>query len=951
MAAAVVSGAEEEEEAAARKEKAAAGGEGAGTTAGGGGDSDEDDEDVYEVEKILDVKTEDGKILYKVRWKGYSPDDDTWEPEEHLEDCREVLLEFRKKIVDSKPKPVKKEIQKLPLNDDLFEADSEADSDWQSDTKGDMSPKKKKKKYKEKEDKSQDEMQKKKSKSAKGKEKPALECENSSDSLASDSKPKKRTSDSKEDTKDSKKQRREDLKDTSKKKGEIKDGKKKMKEEPKENKSLQKGKFSRQQLDAESSMLDDLFSEVADFKTPDFDSDSSGEKQKTSAGKDPLEEENVPRVSAWQLDSSASSDDSSEVRVRRKKKKHLKSEELEDSRKVDKNLERKNAHKKQKMADKVKAEADNKRPATPSPLQKGVKLSADERGRKSTDSAGEVSNNSKLKIKETKSSPSYAKDVSLKSTAVESKEKNVNTRADEEKVKERSFQHSIGENVFEKFILDSEYSKGGNTDSKKNIFKSEPNTDDIPKERSTLSKEKEAKKGESKEKLLKRLVSEKEEKGKKDVKGLKSLKEVKSALGGFSISSEEKNEYLENRKREESGQDYRSSEAFKSKDKQPHSRSTRDETDTWAYIAAEGDQDVTEDNSDAKQQTVNLGMDMQLERLTLEDFQKHLDGEDENDSAAEAISPAQLRDAVKNGQYAVVKMALNSNEEYNLDQEDASGMTLVMLAAAGGHDDIIRLLIRKGAKVNCKQKNGTTALILAAEKNNLTTAAILLEAGAYVNLQQNNGETALMKACRRGNYDLVRLMIESGADCNISSKHQTSALHFAKQYNNLQVQELLTSHLATLSRVAEDTIKEYFEARLILMEPVLDIACHRLCEGPDYSSEFTYKPPQTVPEGSGILLFIFHANFCGNVVAARLCGPCGVQAVVLNDKFQFPVFLPHRAFHPSWNEQFSSRMFQDSHFIYSFSPIPGLNKLFIRLVEAPTAKVKLLIGAYRVQLP
>ncbi|XP_033002170.1 M-phase phosphoprotein 8 isoform X2 [Lacerta agilis] len=927
MAAAVVSGAEEE---AARKEKAAAGGEGAAAEGSGGGlDSDEDEDDVYEVEKILDVKTEDGKVLYKVRWKGYSPDDDTWEPEEHLEDCREVLLEFRKKIVDSKPKPVKKEIQKLPLNDDLFEADSEADSDWQSDTKGDMSPKKKKKKHKEKEDKSQDEMQKKKSKSAKGKERPALECENSSDSLASDSKPKKRTSDSKEDTKDSKKPRREDLKDTSKKKGEIKDGKKKIKEEPKENKYLQKGKFSTQQLDAESSMLEDLFSEVADF-----DSDSSGEKQKTSAGKDPLEEENVPCVSRWQLDSSTSSDDSSEVRVGKKKKKHVKSEELEDSRKVDKNLEKKHTHKKQKMVDKVKAvaEADNKRPATPAPLQKGVKLSADERGRKSTDSAGEVSNNSKLKIKETKSSPSYAKDVSLKSTAVESKEKNINSRADEEKVKERPFQHSVGENVFEKFILGFENSKGGNTVSKKNTFKSDPNTDDIPKERSTLSKEKEAKKSESKEKLLKRFDSEKEEKGKKDLKGLKSLKEFKSALGGFSISPEEKNEYLDNRKKEESGQDYRSSEAFKSKDKQPYSRSTRDETDTWAYIAAEGDHYVIEDNSDAKQQTVNLGMDMQLERLTLEDFQKHLDGEDENDSAAEAISPAQLRDAVKNGQYAMVKRALNSNEEYNLDHEDASGMTLVMLAAAGGHDDIIRFLIRKGAKVNCQQKNGTTALILAAEKNNLTTAAILLEAGAYVNLQQNNGETALMKACRRGNYDLVRLMIESGADCNISSKHQTSALHFAKQYNNLQVQELLTSHLATLSRVAEDTIREYFEARLILMEPVLDIACHRLCEGPDYSSEFTYKPPQNVPEGSGILLFIFHANFFGKLVVARLCGPCGVQAVVLNDKFQFPVFL-------------------DSHFIYSFSPIPGLNKLFIRLVEAPTAKVKLLIGAYRVQLP
>lgn len=73
--------------------------------------------------------------------------------------------------------------------------------------------------------------------------------------------------------------------------------------------------------------------------------------------------------------------------------------------------------------------------------------------------------------------------------------------------------------------------------------------------------------------------------------------------------------------------------------------------------------------------------------------------------------------------------------------------------------------------------------------------------------------------------------------------------------------------------------------------------------------------------GSGILLFIFHANFLGKDVIARLCGPCSVQAVILNDKFQLPVFL-------------------DSHFVYSFSPVAGFNKLFIRLTEAPSAKVR-----------
>ncbi|XP_026530877.1 M-phase phosphoprotein 8 isoform X1 [Notechis scutatus] len=960
--AAAVSGAEEEKEAMAAKPPAdgrtgesgmqpgtatVAAGAGGGGGGGGGGESEEEEEEnVYEVEKILDMKTEDGEVKYKVRWKGYAPDDDTWEPEEHLKDCKEVLLEFRKKMLDNKSKPVKKEIQKLPLNDDLFEADSEADSDWQSDTKGDRSPKKKKKKSKDREDKSQDEMQKKKNKLGKVKEKPFLECENSSDSLASDSKPKKRTSESKEEIKDSKKQRREDIKDNNKKK-ESKDGKKKMKEESKENKHMQKGKHSINHLDGESSMQDDSFSQAADFESEDLDSDSSEEKHKTPSGKYWLEE-----VSVHQADSTSSTDDSSEIRVKKKKKKRKKSAELDENRKVDKSLEKKSTQKKQKVPEKTKAapEVENKRPFISAPAQKPLKLSVDERGCRPNDTGGEGSNNTKWKSKEAKAVQSYGGNMLQKAAIPESKEKNTNWRSDEEKIKEKPSQYSLGENLFEKFIMDMEGSKGGSMVVKKNLSKIELNVEEIPKERGTLPKEKETKKSEIKEKLQKKLDSEKEEKNRKEQRQFKSLKEIRSAFDVFSICSEEKNEYLDSRKKEESAHEPRSTDEFRLKDKQGYSRTSRDETDTWAYIAAEGDHDITEDSSDTRQQTMSLGMDMQLEWLSLEDFQKHLDGEDEEHSTKDVISSVQLRDAVKNGNYTMVKMALNSNEEYNLDQEDSSGMTLVMLAAAGGHDDILRLLIRKGAKVNCRQKNGTTALIHAAEKNNLTTAALLLEAGAHVNVQQKNGETALMKACKRGNYDIVRLMIENGADCNISSKHQSNAVHFAKQCNNLSVSELLRSHLAMLTRVAEETIREYFEARLSLMEPIFDIACHLLCEGPDYSSEFTYKAPQNVPEGSGILLFIFHANFLANDVIARLCGPCSVQAVVLNDKFQLPVFLPNRACHPAPTEQLTQRILQDSHFIYSFSPIQGLNKLFIRLAEAPTAKVKLLIAAYRVQL-
>ncbi|KAK0144745.1 M-phase phosphoprotein 8 [Merluccius polli] len=133
----------------------------------------------------------------------------------------------------------------------------------------------------------------------------------------------------------------------------------------------------------------------------------------------------------------------------------------------------------------------------------------------------------------------------------------------------------------------------------------------------------------------------------------------------------------------------------------------------------------------------------------------------------------------------------NSSAEW--DAPDSSGMSLSMLAAAGGQDDILRLLIRKGVRVNGRQKNGTTALMHAAEKNFLTTVAILLEAGCHVNAQTLGGETALMKACKRGNADIVRLLLDYGGDCNILSRHKNTAY----VSNNLTVCDLIKDHSAT----------------------------------------------------------------------------------------------------------------------------------------------------------
>lgn len=60
------------------------------------GDAGTSDDEEYEVEAIVAKRTRSGKVEYRVRWRGYGKEDDTWEELGNLSHAKELINEFRR---------------------------------------------------------------------------------------------------------------------------------------------------------------------------------------------------------------------------------------------------------------------------------------------------------------------------------------------------------------------------------------------------------------------------------------------------------------------------------------------------------------------------------------------------------------------------------------------------------------------------------------------------------------------------------------------------------------------------------------------------------------------------------------------------------------------------------------------------------------------------------------
>ena len=162
-----------------------------------------------------------------------------------------------------------------------------------------------------------------------------------------------------------------------------------------------------------------------------------------------------------------------------------------------------------------------------------------------------------------------------------------------------------------------------------------------------------------------------------------------------------------------------------------------------------------------------------------------------------------LHMASRNGHKDVVKVLIKNGARVNASNQNR--VTALMYAAQNGHKDVVEaLLIGKGADVNATDSYNRTALMIAAKYGHKDVVEALIGRGAKVNATDSYDHTALMIAAKYGHKDVVEVLIKNGSRVNASNQNRVTALMYAAQYGHKDVVKALIGKSAKVNAKASN---------------------------------------------------------------------------------------------------------------------------------------------------
>lgn len=152
----------------------------------------------------------------------------------------------------------------------------------------------------------------------------------------------------------------------------------------------------------------------------------------------------------------------------------------------------------------------------------------------------------------------------------------------------------------------------------------------------------------------------------------------------------------------------------------------------------------------------------------------------------------------KNRCFLPIKKGGSYEKVTNLHQRFLSTVSRLVKSKSDKVDDLsIKLIeerLKQGANINAVGPDNLTPLILAAHipgRNSDELLKVLINKGADVNFQLPEGTNAIMAAVLGNNINALKLLIDAGADLNTTTKSGKTLLDLAKTRNTSIQYELL----------------------------------------------------------------------------------------------------------------------------------------------------------------
>ncbi|XP_022085508.1 uncharacterized protein LOC110976494 isoform X2 [Acanthaster planci] len=156
--------------------------------------------------------------------------------------------------------------------------------------------------------------------------------------------------------------------------------------------------------------------------------------------------------------------------------------------------------------------------------------------------------------------------------------------------------------------------------------------------------------------------------------------------------------------------------------------------------------------------------------------------------------------AAKRGLYH--RVLAEVREGASIDATDNEDATPLYWAACGGHSEICRLLLSKGADTNLAVQWGSTPLHAAADRGHTDCIKYLLRYGADINAQNNNGDTPLHLASFRGHKEACVILVSHGADPTILNNHGKTSHQEAQGAQHKDITKIFTEKKSASKDVA-----------------------------------------------------------------------------------------------------------------------------------------------------